>query len=101
MTYTPEVLARIKQARQEQIANETREVERERRGEVLRRTIRPRNKGLPAHVLTCMSREDKNLDRVAKSSVSEVGYVGMVKRRLGLRLRGPERWKVDGGWEGG
>jgi hypothetical protein len=89
----------IKQARREKIANKTRELERERRGEVIARTIKRRNKGPPAHVLSRMSDEERRLDKIARSSVSEVGYVGLVKRRLGFKLRDPERWKAEGGWE--
>jgi len=50
MAYTPEMLATIKRTRREKIANKTWELERRRRGEVLGRTIRRRNKGPPAHV---------------------------------------------------
>lgn len=55
-------------------------------------TIRCRNKGPPPHILTCMGREERHLDKVARSSVSEVGYVGMVKWRLGEEGKG----RVDG-----
>jgi hypothetical protein len=99
MPYPPEMLARIKEARRQKIANKTRELERERRGEVLRRTIRRRNKGPPAPVLTLMSEREKHLDKISRSSVSEVGYVGLVKRKLGFKLRDPELWKAEGGWE--
>jgi hypothetical protein len=94
MTYSPEMLATIKRARREKILNKTRERERERRGEVLGRTIRRRNKGPPAHVLALMTREERHMDKVVRD-VSEVGYVGQVKRRLGFRLRDPEGWKVE------
>ena len=33
----------------------------------------------------------KHYDKVARSSVSETGYVGMVKRRLGWRVRDEKR----------
>lgn len=94
MDYTPEILAAIKRARHEKVVNKTRERERERRGEVLRQTIRRRNRGPPAHVLARMTREEKHMDKVVRN-VSEVGYVGRVKRRLGFRLRDPEAWKVE------
>ena len=99
MTYSPEMLAAIKRARHEKVVNKTGERERERRGEVLRQTIRRRNKGPPAHVLARMTPEEKHMDKVVRS-VSEVGYVGQVKRRLGFRLRDPEGWKVEMGRRG-
>ena len=37
----------------------------------------------------------KHYDKVARSSVSETGYVGMVKRRLGWRERDGERRKEE------
>jgi hypothetical protein len=94
MTYTPEMLAAIKRARHEKVINKTRERERERRGEVLRQTIRRRNKGPPAHVLARMTPEEKHMDKVVRN-VSEVGYVGQVKRRLGFRLKDPDGWKLE------
>lgn len=94
MSYSPEMLDAIKRARRDKIINKTRERERERRGEVLRSTIRRRNKGPPAHALARMTPEQRHMDKVVRS-VSEVGYVGQVKRRLGFRLRDPEAWKVE------
>jgi hypothetical protein len=43
--------------------------------------------------------EERRVDQVARSSVSEAGYVGLVKRRLGSGLRDPKLWKAEGGWE--
>ncbi|KAI0926818.1 hypothetical protein AcV5_007506 [Taiwanofungus camphoratus] len=94
--YPPELLAAIKAARREKVANKTRERERERRGEVLRCTLRRRRRGPPAHVLATMTAKEKHMDKVARS-VSEVGYVGQVKRALGFRLRRPDAWKVETG----
>ncbi|TFK59820.1 hypothetical protein BDN72DRAFT_780216 [Pluteus cervinus] len=96
--YPPELLAAIKEARKEKIANKTRERERERKGEVLPRTIERMNQGPPAHVLATMSTEKRVMDKVVRS-VGEVGYVAKVKKRLGFKLREPEKWKVEGGWE--
>jgi hypothetical protein len=76
MSYTPEMLARIKQARQEKTANKTREFKHERRGEVLRHAIRRRTKGPPVHGY---------LDSVARStsvSLSEVWYVGIAREAV-------------------
>ena len=51
-------------------------------------------KGPPAHVLAEMTPEQRHDDRVARSSVSETGYVGMVKRKLGWKMKG-EKWKKE------
>ncbi|KAF8071824.1 hypothetical protein FPV67DRAFT_1412243 [Lyophyllum atratum] len=92
--YPPEMLEAIMAARREKIANKTRERERERRGEVLRRTILRQNKGPPAHVLAMMTPERRKMDKIARS-VSEVGYVAQVKRKLGFKLRNPDAWKAE------
>lgn len=84
----------VRKARTERIANKTRELERERRGEILPRTIRRRQKEPPAHNLSKMTEEQKKLDKVVRS-VSEVGYVAMVKKRLGLKMRDPDAWKKE------
>ena len=100
--FPPALVAQIKAARREKVANKTRELQRERAGLVLRRTLLRRAQGPPAHVLARMSDAQRRMDRAARS-VSEVGYVAMVKRRLGWRLRDPEAWKVELGppedWE--
>ncbi|GLB40306.1 putative complex I LYR family protein [Lyophyllum shimeji] len=92
--YPPEMLDAIMAARREKIANKTRERERERRGEILRRTILRQNKGPPAHVLSMMTPEQRKMDKIARS-VSEVGYVARVKRKLGFKLRKPDAWKAE------
>ncbi|KAF9460353.1 hypothetical protein BDZ94DRAFT_1266355 [Collybia nuda] len=94
--YPPEMLERIKQAQLEKLANKTRERERERRGEILRRTISRQNAGPPAPVLAKMTPEQRKMDKVARS-VSEVGYVAQVKRKLGFKLRDPNAWKKENG----
>ena len=71
------------------IRNKTREKERERRGEILKSTLRRQRKGPPAHILAKMSPERRRMDKVARS-LSEVGYVALVKRRLGMRLKDPD-----------
>jgi hypothetical protein len=89
MSYTPEILTTIKQAWQGKIPNKPWELEHERQDEVLGHTIQCRNKGPPAYVLTRLSddSEERHLDKVARSSISEVGYVRLVKLWLGFRLR--------------
>lgn len=73
-----------------------REYLRERRGEVLKKTLRRARKGPPAHVLNVMTEEEKHLDRVSRST-SEVGYVAQAKIKLGWKLKDPEKWRLEGG----
>ena len=87
--FPPELLEDIIEARRTKIRNKTREKERERRGEILKSTLRRQRKGPPAHILAKMSPERRRMDKVARS-LSEVGYVALVKRRLGMRLRDPD-----------
>ena len=94
---SPSLLKQAKAARRFKVENKTRERLREERGEVLNATIRRARKRPPPHVLAQMTEEQKRLDAVARSSVSEVGYVGYVKRKLGWKLRNPDAWKVEEG----
>lgn len=94
--YPPEMLQAIKAARREKVANKTRELERERRGGTTARSFRRQRQGPPAHVLACMTPEERHMDRVARS-LSEVGYIAQVKMKLGMKLRDPEAWKVEFG----
>jgi hypothetical protein len=43
-----------------------------------------------------MSEKEKMTWWVSKS-VSEVGYIGMLKRKLGMKLKNPDAWKREGG----
>ena len=43
-----------------------------------------------------MSEKDKMTWWVSKS-VSEVGYIGMLKRKLGMKMKNPEAWKREHG----
>ncbi|KAG5647000.1 hypothetical protein DXG03_001724 [Asterophora parasitica] len=94
--YSAEMLDAIKTARREKIVNKTRERARERGGEILRCTIRRLRKAPPPHVLSRMTPEQRRMDKIARN-VSEVGYVAQVKRRLGHKLREPEKWKLERG----
>ena len=87
--FPPELLEEIIEARRTKIRNKTREKERERRGEILKSTLRRQRKGPPAHILAKMSPKRRRMDKVARS-LSEVGYVALVKRRLGMRLKDPD-----------
>lgn len=37
------------------------------------------------------------MDKVARSSVSESGYVGYVKQKLGWKLKNEDPWKAEDG----
>ncbi|KAF4593341.1 hypothetical protein AB1N83_010168 [Pleurotus pulmonarius] len=89
----------VMQARRDKIANKIREREREARGEILPCTIKRKIKGPPAHVLAVTTEKQRLRDAVVRSSASEVGYVGKMKRQLGWNMKHPEAWKVEGGWE--
>lgn len=84
--FPPEMLEGIIEARRTKIRNKTREKERERRGEILQSTLKRQRKGPPAHILAKMSPERRRMDKVSRS-LSEVGYVALVKRRLGMGLK--------------
>lgn len=86
MPVSPALQEMARAARREKVRNKTRERMRERRGEILRCTLARKRKGPPAHVLVHMSPEDRHADKVVRA-VGEVGYVGMVKRRMGMKLR--------------
>ena len=43
-----------------------------------------------------MSEKERMVWWVSKS-VSEVGYIGMLKRRLGIKLKDPDAWKREDG----
>lgn len=90
----PELLEQLKAARREKVANKTRERQREARGEVLTATRQRSRLGFPAHVLARWSPEERKANLLARRSVSEVGYVGQVKRALGYKIS-PEEDRVD------
>jgi hypothetical protein len=91
----PDLLAQLKAARREKVANKTRERERQMRGEVLSATRRQSRLGFPAHVLARWDPEVRKAKLIARRSVGEVGYVGQVKRALGYRIP-PDADGVDG-----
>ncbi|KAF9553461.1 hypothetical protein CPC08DRAFT_754223 [Agrocybe pediades] len=89
MKFPPDMVAAVFEARRERIRNKTREKERERKGEILRSTLKRRRKAPPPHILSKMTPKQREMDKVARS-LSEVGYVALVKRRLGFKLKDPE-----------
>ena len=96
--FSPELLATIRAARRERVANKTRELARERKGEVIARTFQRRRGGPPASVLATMTPEQIRLDRAARS-VSEVGLAGLAKKRLGFKLKNEDGWRAEDGKE--
>ncbi|KJA29484.1 hypothetical protein HYPSUDRAFT_61513 [Hypholoma sublateritium FD-334 SS-4] len=88
-SFSPELLERIFEARREKVRNKTHERERERRGEETKSSLRRKRKGPPAHILAKMTPEQRKMDEISRS-LSEAGYVGLVKKRLGFKLKDPE-----------
>lgn len=82
-------MARIMEARREKNRNKTREKERERRGEDTKASLRRKRQEPPAHILAQMSPRQREMDKVSRS-LSEAGYVGLVKKRLGFKLKNPK-----------
>src|SRR6266852_1343784 len=68
----PDLLAQLKAARREKVANKTRERERQMRGEVLSATRRQSRLGFPAHVLARWDPEVRKAKLIARRSVGEV-----------------------------
>lgn len=81
--FPPELLEQVMEARREKIRNKTKERLRERRGEVLEATLRRRRLGYPAHVSARWSEQQKREMEIVRRSASKVGYVAMLKRKMG------------------
>ncbi|KAI0753884.1 hypothetical protein BC629DRAFT_1716989 [Irpex lacteus] len=96
-SFPPPLIEKIQEAQHERHFNKLRERRREFKGEVLKRTIERANKGPPAHVLSKMTEEEKRLDEIARSNVSEVGYVGYAKMKRGWKLKEEDPWKREDG----
>ncbi|KIY70791.1 hypothetical protein CYLTODRAFT_419465, partial [Cylindrobasidium torrendii FP15055 ss-10] len=110
---TPIPLPLFKQvfiARRTRVENKTRERERERKGEVLKSTLRRRRQGPPPHQLATLGKSNIERDKYVRRGISEVGYLGMVKQNMGFNLKrkdgdtrrtkkGVETWSVlEGRW---
>ncbi|KAG7097191.1 hypothetical protein E1B28_004563 [Marasmius oreades] len=105
--YPPELLEQVAEARRNKIENKTREHERERRGEILKSTFRRQRRGLPAHLLSRLTKDQVEQELIVRRSVAEVGYIGQLKQKKGWKLRTPKDegkseekvWSViDGTW---
>jgi hypothetical protein len=90
---SPELAKQLIAARRERIANKTRELERERRGEMTRRAQLRKRAQLPAHIRSVSDARKIRMDHIARS-VSEVGYVAMVKKRLGRGMKDGSKWRT-------
>jgi len=84
--FPPEMVETIIQARRDKILNKTHERTRQLRGEITPKTMERLRKRPTTHASRIMSPTRRRLDEISRSP-SEVGYVGMVKRKLGFKLR--------------
>jgi hypothetical protein len=93
-----ELVLQGEQARRDRVANKTAQKQRERSGEVTVATIRRRRSAPPAHIQELMTPKQQLVDRALRE-VSEGGWSGAIKARMGVHMHTPERWKAEGGWE--
>ncbi|VDC01355.1 unnamed protein product [Peniophora sp. CBMAI 1063] len=85
---TPEMLRQVRAARSEKIRNKMAEKERMKRGEVNNRAMKQRRMGYPVGAMVEWD-EEKTREMVAvRRSVSEVGWHGALKKRLGWKVKG-------------
>ncbi|OAX43758.1 hypothetical protein K503DRAFT_68041 [Rhizopogon vinicolor AM-OR11-026] len=97
-TLPNELVLQGKQARRDRVANKTAQKQRERSGEVTTATIRRRRSTPPAHIQELMTQKQLLVDRAIRE-VSEGGWSGAVKARVGVHMYTHEKWKAEGGWE--
>ncbi|KAI0684931.1 hypothetical protein BC835DRAFT_1387032 [Cytidiella melzeri] len=97
-SFSPRLIECVAAARREKVLNKIRERQREMKGEVLKRTIERARRGLPAWLLHRMSPKKIKLVSVAKSSISEVGYIGHAKKTLGWKVK-EDPWRMEDGPE--
>jgi hypothetical protein len=79
--FSPEMIDMVKRARRHKVENKTRERARERRGEVLTRTLKRMRKRPPPHRAIKMTADQLRDDAVMREA-SQGGYSGRVKARL-------------------
>ena len=94
--YTDELIEVVRAARREKHRNLTNEKIRERRGEMTRKWLERRRSRPPSLIRYRMTEKEKMTWWVSKC-VSEVGYIGMLKRKLGIKLKDPDAWKREHG----
>ncbi|KIK70424.1 hypothetical protein GYMLUDRAFT_148386 [Collybiopsis luxurians FD-317 M1] len=93
--FPQKLLDQVHEARKNKIANKTRERERERRGEILSITRKRWKKNLTPHLLATLSEQKKKEELVVQRSAAEVGYVGLLKKRKGWKLK-ERKPKIEG-----
>ena len=81
------MLQQLKAARKERKENLYRAAVRERRGEMTAWARDRRKLGYPAPVMNRWSPEKRRRMLIVRRSVSQVGYVGMLKRQMGWKIR--------------
>lgn len=96
--YPLKLLLAAKEARQRKVANKTRQKEREARGLYFPSTLKRMRRGPPTHICEKMTPEQRRLYQIAQGP-AEGGYTAAVKLRLGMKLRNPNLWKLEGGRE--
>ncbi|PPQ83399.1 hypothetical protein CVT25_003846 [Psilocybe cyanescens] len=89
MPYPTELVQEVLEARREKHRNLARGRERERRGEMTKNALKRKRGTPPSWVIAAMSPKLRDMDKVSRS-LSEVGYVALVKHRLGFKLKDPE-----------
>ena len=94
--YTDELVKIVEAARREKHRNLANEKIRERRGEMTNKWLKRRRSKPPSLIRYRMTEKEKTTWLVSKC-VSEVGYIGRLKRELGIKLRDPEAWKREDG----
>lgn len=95
----PALLEQVRIAKRDKVLNKTKERERERRGEILRSTLRRARQGLPARLILTTSAEKQAEDKLVRGNISDVGYLGTVKARRGWRVREGRAGGVEGARE--
>jgi hypothetical protein len=94
--YTDELINIVKAARREKHRNLTNEKIRERRGEMTSKWLKRRRSRPPSLIRYRLTEEERMTWWVSKC-VSEVGYIGMLKRKLGIKMKNPDAWKREHG----
>ncbi|KAJ2923516.1 hypothetical protein H1R20_g13578, partial [Candolleomyces eurysporus] len=91
---SPELFATLAAARKYKIENKTREKERQRKGVITKKTLERARGGPPAHLLAKLSEEQREVDKIVRLP-GEAGYVGAVKRKVGVKLRDDVTWRLE------
>jgi hypothetical protein len=56
-----------------------------------------RRRSKPPSLMRYRMTEKEKMTWWVSKSVSEVGYIGMLKRKLGIKLKNPDAWKREHG----